>query len=232
MCTVLLRYQPDAPWPLLVAAVRDEFLERAWDPPAAHWPDDPDLVGGRDRTAGGTWLAVRRGRPAVAALLNGVRLPLAPGRPTRGTLALAALRDRLPSSFAGYDAFHLMLGTPSSLQVWSWDGSTMEHRFLAPGNHILVNLGVNTVDDPLVPHFAPLLAALAGPPLPGSWGGWPALLAGDGLDPADDAALLIRRSIEDRTYGSSSASLVAVSPTGLRYDFTPTPLTPFWSRVL
>ena len=122
--------------------------------------------------------------------------------------------------------------TPSSVQVWSWDGSTVEHQTLAPGNHILVNLGVDTVDDPLVPHFAPLLAALADPPLPDSWGDWPALLRGDGLDPTDDAALLIRRSVEDRTYGSTSACLAAISPSAVRYDFTPTPLTPAWSRVV
>jgi hypothetical protein len=175
---------------------------------------------------------VRRERPAVAALLNGVRLPPVAGRPTRGTLALAALRGELPASFEGYDGFHLLHGTPSSLQVWSWDGSTVEHRELAPGNHILVNLGVDTADDPLVPHFAPLLAALPGPPLPESFGAWPGLLAGDGLDPTDDAALLIRKSVEDRTYGSTSACLVGISPTRVRYDFTPTPLTPAWSRVV
>jgi hypothetical protein len=231
MCTVLLRFQPDAAWPLLVAAVRDEFLERPWDPPAAHWPETPTLVGGRDRTAGGTWLAVRPDRPAVAALLNGARLPIVEGRPTRGSLALAALQDKVPSSFEGYDGFQLLLGTPTEVTVWSWDGSTVEQRSLAPGNHILVNLGVDTADDPLVPHFAPLLAALPSPDLPSSWGGWPGLLAGDGLDPADDAALLVRRTVADRTYGSSSASLVAISPTTLRYDFTPTPLTPHWSRV-
>jgi uncharacterized protein with NRDE domain len=58
MCTVLLRFRPGRRWPLLVAAVRDEFLERPWDPPAAHWPR-PTIIGGRDRTAGGTWLAAR-----------------------------------------------------------------------------------------------------------------------------------------------------------------------------
>jgi hypothetical protein len=231
MCTVLLRFQPDAAWPLLVAAVRDEFLERGWDPPAAHWSDSPTLVGGRDRSAGGTWLAVRPDRPSVAALLNGVRLPPQPGRPTRGTLALAALRGELPSSFAGYDGFHLLLGTPTSVTVWSWDGVTLDHRTLAPGNHILVNLGVDTVDDPLVPHFAPLLAAVATPDLPDSWGGWPALLQGDRLDPGDEAALLVRKSIEDKTYGSSSACLVGISSGTVRYDFTASPLTPHWFRV-
>jgi hypothetical protein len=63
------------------------------------------------------------------------------------------------------------------------------------------------------------------------------LLRGDGLDPADPRALLVAHEYEGRRYGSGSASLVAVGAagggfTGARYDFTPHPLTPAWSRVL
>jgi hypothetical protein len=236
MCTVLLRFRPDAAWPLLVAAVRDEFLERPWDPPGRHW--GPDLVGGRDRTAGGTWLAVRPERPAVAALLNGVRLP-APAsgtRPSRGGLPLAALRGELPADLTPYDGFHLLLGTRSSLIVWSWDGVEVVRRELDPGDHILVNLGVDAADDPLVPHFAPLLAALDDPPLAGAdtaaaWGDWVSLLAGDGLAPDDPRALLVRREFEGRLYGSGSASLVAIGADVVRYDFTPTPMTPQWIQI-
>src|SRR5256714_4879658 len=73
MCTVLLRFAPGTSCPLLFGAVRDEFVDRSWDPPAAHWGGR--LLGGRDRSAGGTWLAVDPDRPAVAAVLNGGRLP-------------------------------------------------------------------------------------------------------------------------------------------------------------
>jgi len=76
MCTVLLRLTPDGRWPVLLGAIRDEFADRPWDAPGAHWRGPwSALVGGRDRTAGGTWLAVdpSSDRPAVAALLNGVR---------------------------------------------------------------------------------------------------------------------------------------------------------------
>ncbi|MFD0584066.1 NRDE family protein [Dactylosporangium darangshiense] len=68
MCTVLLRFDPDATWPVLIAAVRDEYLARPWEPPAEHWPG---RFGGRDSTAGGTWLAVDPARPSATALLNG-----------------------------------------------------------------------------------------------------------------------------------------------------------------
>ncbi|HJR26692.1 MAG TPA: NRDE family protein, partial [Acidimicrobiales bacterium] len=59
MCTVLLRVDPGSPWPVLLGAIRDEFVDRPWDPPARHWSGPwAGLVGGRDAKAGGTWLAV------------------------------------------------------------------------------------------------------------------------------------------------------------------------------
>src|SRR5690349_22715141 len=115
MCTVLLRLQPGAPRPLIVGAIRDEFVQRAWDPPGHHWPGTrAGLVGGRDQTAGGTWLAVEPARSTVAALLNaGRRDPLPDGqsRPTRGDLALRVLAEgTVPdgAELEPYDRFHLL----------------------------------------------------------------------------------------------------------------------------
>lgn len=259
MCTVLLRFQPevlrepapegspDRRWPLLVAAVRDEFLDRPWDPPAAHWPEHPSIVGGRDRTAGGTWLAVDTAQPAIAAVLNGVRQPPSAARPSRGNLPLAALTGTLPESFDGYDGFHLIHGTGSAVVVWSWDGTNLDRHDLTPGNHIIVNDGVDAVLDPLVPHFAPLLSALPSPSLHGpttqaAWGPWVELLRGDGLALDDPRALLLYKQLQGtepgleqfagRVYGSGSLALVGIGPTGVRYDFTPTPLTPAWHPIL
>lgn len=246
MCTVLLRFAPDAAWPVLLGAIRDEFADRPWDPPAAHWgAAGSGLIGGRDRSAGGTWLAVdpSSGRPAVAALLNGARRPPLPdgARPTRGTLALEVLASGRPpeaGAVVDHDGFHLVLATPAGVDVWSWDGNALEHRGLPAGNHIVVNLGVDTHDDPLVPHFEPLLAALPDPPLssgtpsPVAWEAWVDLLGGVGLDPTDPRALLVRREIEGRTYASTSATLVGLSAGGVRYDFSGDPTDPTaWSEV-
>lgn len=225
MCTVLLRLAPGEGLPVLLGAVRDEFVDRPWVLPARHWPGAwSHLMGGRDEVAGGTWLAVDQERRAVAALLNaGRREPPEDGqRPTRGTLALRILTaEGLPADLSRYDRFHLLRATLAGGELWSWDGEALTHTELAPGDHIIVNAGLDIDTDPLVLHFAPLLAAL-----PSTVEAWVKLLTGGGLDPGDERALVVRQEIEGRPYGSTSASLLALSPSGVRYDFTATPADP------
>ena len=161
-----------------------------------------------------------------------------PGQADPGTLPLAALRGDLPPAqrMRDYDGFHLLLGTPERVRLWSWDGQEVREHEVAPGDHIIVNLGLDTMDDPLVPHFAPQLRALPVAPLTGpdthtAWDGWVDLLRGDGLPPDDPRALIERRVVNDAIYGSTSACLVGLSATAVRYDFTGTPATPVWSPV-
>lgn len=68
MCLILLAWQAHPHYPLVVAANRDEFFERP-TASAQFWPEQPNLLAGRDLLAGGTWLGVtRNGR--FAALTN------------------------------------------------------------------------------------------------------------------------------------------------------------------
>ena len=91
MCTVVLLRRPGAPWPLLLAANRDERRSRPWRPPARHWPDRPDVVAGLDELAEGSWLGVND-YGVVAAILNrSGSLGPAAGKRSRGELVLEAL---------------------------------------------------------------------------------------------------------------------------------------------
>jgi hypothetical protein len=107
-------------------------------------------------------------------------------------------------------------------------------------NSGVVNSGVVDAGDPdtagvphelaRAAHFVPRFAAATRPdpqpgePVAGAWGDWLPLLDGDGLDPADPAALIVRRDLADgRTWGSTSISLVALAPGLVRYDFTGRP---------
>lgn len=229
MCTVLLRFAPGTRWPVLVGAVRDEFMARPWDWPAAHWGGT--VVGGRDQQAGGTWLAVDPPAKRLGALLNGaLPLPRDGSRPSRGELPLLSVREEFtPPDFRAYDTLHLIRATLTSVDVWSWDGTTVTSSALAPGDYVIVNDGVDAASDPLVAWIRPLLAGAASPdPRPGlstveAWGDWLPLMTGGGLDPADPRALIIRHEFGGRVYGSTSETLVALGEDGVRYDFTDKP---------
>src|SRR5690606_37670593 len=65
MCLLALAWQTHPRYRLIFAGNRDEFHARP-SAAAAWWQDAPDVFGGRDLEAGGTWLGMRRdGRFAV-----------------------------------------------------------------------------------------------------------------------------------------------------------------------
>jgi hypothetical protein len=256
MCTAVISFAPSSPVPVLLAGVRDELLDRPWQPPDRHWPDRPALIGGRDLQAGGTWLAVDTDARRVACVLNGWGRP-APeqARVSRGELPLrmatdGKLGDVEPERL---DPFHLLCAEPDAVRLFSWDGVDLTERRLEPGLHMVVNCGLEgrcpaspgAADERVqrmaarVGHFRPRLTAAPRPvPWDGSsaaaWGAWLPLAGGDGLDPGDPRALVIRGAGEGgRGYGTTSISLVGLSAERIRYDFCAAPGDDgAWFRVL
>ncbi|WP_412543986.1 NRDE family protein [Longispora sp. K20-0274] len=239
MCTVFIDFDRGRAWPVLLAGVRDEFRDRPWSPPAAHWPElGGHVLGGRDEVAGGTWLAVDTDAPAVAVVLNQPPSPHdATATVSRGTLPLAALRS-LDVDPEGYAGFHLLRCTLDAVVLLSWDGVTLDRRELAEGRHIVSSLGADNPAHPRVGHTMPGFRALPatapepGLPTAGAWGGWLGMVGGDGLPGDDDRALLVDRVFEGRHYASGSVSLVGLAADGrVRYDFTASPREPHWRPV-
>jgi Transport and Golgi organisation 2 len=145
VCTAILDLAPGLP--VLLAGVRDEFTDRAWQPPGRHWPGHPGLTGGRDLLAGGTWLAVSPGASRVTCILNGRGRPApAASRRTRGVLPLQVADDgKLSgSALADFDPFHLLSAEPGRALMWSWDGERLTERELGAGLHLVVNSGLDS----------------------------------------------------------------------------------------
>ena len=136
MCTILLRLAPDADETVLLAANRDEFRDRATDDPMEI---APAVFAGRDRRAGGTWLAV--GRHGLAAVTNISGIPPRPGAPSRGQLPLLALAGTLPADLHPYNAFNLLIVDAAGARVLTHlgDGSIAGPVPLAAGLHVIVN---------------------------------------------------------------------------------------------
>ena len=94
MCSIVLHIGADG---IFIAANRDEMVDRLWDPPREYWPG---ILGGRDRTGGGTWAALNR-HNVFAALLNRTgSLGPATGKLSRGNLPLLALAHKTAAEAA------------------------------------------------------------------------------------------------------------------------------------
>ena len=144
MCLILLALEvvPGRPWLLL--GNRDEFHARP-SAAAQAWTDAPDVIGGRDLEAGGSWLALNRsGR--FAAITN-VRSG-APRRGTRsrGELVATFARGRMaPLSHARETAAHRAEFGPFNFIVGDRETAACasslrdEAWSLAPGVHVLSN---------------------------------------------------------------------------------------------
>ncbi|HEY5272063.1 MAG TPA: NRDE family protein [Acidimicrobiales bacterium] len=140
-------------FPLVVAANRDERLDRPATPITVLRESGPRVLGGRDELAGGTWLAVND-HGVVAGLTNRPSaLGKDPTRRSRGELPLllasaesaahgvSTLAARVRPS--EYNAAWMLVGDRRSLHYVELDGeSRLVHLALAPGIHILENLAI------------------------------------------------------------------------------------------
>src|SRR5213593_284295 len=130
MCTLILGVDVVGAATVIAGANRDEDRTRPSESPRV-LSSEPRVVGGRDRRAGGTWLAVREAR-ALVAMLNRRDDALAPAaRRSRGLLALetagvrasgagtALARAALDHARAGlaqgeYAPFSMVFATPGA----------------------------------------------------------------------------------------------------------------------
>jgi uncharacterized protein with NRDE domain len=151
MCLVAFAWQAHPAWQLVLGANRDEFYDRP-SAPAAWWPEQPDLLAGRDLRAGGIWLGVTRaGRFAAITNFRDPDDTRAAAR-SRGELPLAFLASAQPASeFAqqawtlrdAYNGFNLLLGDGEELW-YSGSRDAQGPRRVEPGVHALSNALLDT----------------------------------------------------------------------------------------
>ena len=150
MCTITLAWQCFEEAPLILAANRDELLDRPSDPPAVReW--GKRVVAPQDREAAGTWIGYNEAGVLVA-ITNRWTPPGLEGERSRGLL----VRDALGESTADdamrlvereldertYDGFNLLVADESSALLAEYDGNR-RIATLDPGVHVIVNVGAN-----------------------------------------------------------------------------------------
>lgn len=215
MCTVVVRWSPGRPSQIL--ALRDELTTRAFDDPGRWWPELPDVVGGRDSVAGGTWCAsdVRTG--ATALVLNRPQKRVADaGAPSRGVLPLLAVAHEndwtAHVELAGMASFALVLVTPSTLRTWVYDGVELSVTDAEAGTHMVTSGGV---EDGKAERFLPAFAETDDH-------AWRALIQRDAPSP-DLTELVVRRERGDLVYATVFGQLIESEPGRLHLDYSRTP---------
>ena len=218
MCTVALLLRPGHVWPVVLVANRDERVDRDWDPPAAWWPDYPGVIGGRDHTAGGTWMALNRHGLTAAVLNRPGSLGPAAGKRSRGELPLLALAettaaaavDAIVSLDSGlWRGFNLVIAGREGATFIRGAGQGRPAAFALPaGVSMITAHDPNDRDSPRVArHLTRFQNAAA--PEPDQWDEWRAILA-DCSGPAGEQLNVVARG----GFGTVCSSLLAIPASG------------------
>jgi len=175
MCTLVAAFHPDARYPLVVAANRDERLQRPSTPPHL-WADPLPFLAPRDEQAGGTWLGLNRHNLFVG-VTNRFGVTPEPQRTSRGQLVLSALRSPDAASLHHtlhtlepdrYNAFHLLYADPTQAFVTWSDGARIHQQTLEPGLHIITERSLGGDDhartELILRHAEPLQRPAPAPP--------------------------------------------------------------------
>jgi uncharacterized protein with NRDE domain len=141
MCLLTIAHRASTRFPLVIAANRDEDYDRATHD-AHFWNDAPDVLGGRDAVAGGSWLAVTRtGRFAAVTNLRGAE------RQTRSRGALVrdfVVGEMTPADYPmrfmpyadQYAGFHFFAGEAGGELLYATPHSS---AIVEPGIHAVSN---------------------------------------------------------------------------------------------
>jgi uncharacterized protein with NRDE domain len=212
MCTLIAFHRPDPRVPLLVAANRDEYLDRPAAGPAWAERGERRILAPRDLRAGGSWLGLND-RGVFAALTNRPCPSLDRSLRSRGLLVLDALAatsareaaDALAALPArAYNPFNLFVADGAEAFVAVYEGVPRVTE-LAPGAHVIGNADP---DDRSVAKVARLLdAAEAVVAAPREWWieGLAAVCRGhDGATPLGAAC------VHHGGYGTRSSTLLLI----------------------
>jgi hypothetical protein len=214
MCTVILLIRPGHDWPLVLAANRDEMLQRAWDPPGRYWPNLPGVVAGRDRTAGGTWMGVNDANVAAAVLNRPGSLGPAAGKSSRGELPLLALKHASASNAVAtvcetdasvWRSFNLVIADRNgAFFIRGLGHGQPAATRLTPGLHMITAHDPDDRESPRVARHLDRFGA-AESPGPGDWSAWQAILADRTGTPGEQINVMPRGG-----FGTVCSSLVAL----------------------
>jgi len=227
MCTVIILRRPGHPWPLLIAANRDEMQGRPSLAPSRHWPDRPDVRAGLDELAGGTWMALNDNGVAAAILNRRNSLGPADGFRSRGEIPLEAV-DHADASAAvealtalepsSYRPFNLVVADNRDAYWLRNTGGKIDSAEIPIGLSMITAYDLDDTDSPRVRTFLDRFRSAERPDVDtGDWSAWTALLGNrlhnameQPMGDSESGPLAAMNVVTDVGFGTVSSSLLAL----------------------
>ena len=145
MCILFIAVDQHPRYPLIIAANRDEYHARPSEP-MHYWPDQPGILAGRDRRAGGTWFGVNAGGRIAAVANHRVAAPDGGHTRSRGELVARFLGNSdLTENYAGFLHDHHRDFAPFNLvygeagQLYRFSSAAPASRPFEGGLHSISN---------------------------------------------------------------------------------------------
>jgi len=222
MCTLVILYQPDNSWPVVIGTNRDEMVTRPWLAPARHWSDRPNVIAGLDKLAGGSWLGMNDA--GVIAAINNRAGSLGPeqDKRSRGELVLEALEHDSATDAAdalihlnpvAYRAFNLTIADTNNVfwirHLGHSDPDSIEVFTVPPGVSMLTAHDLNDSSCQRIKTYLPRFRE-ANVPQPDTedWSEWQALLLS--RESVSNEASGAMRIITESGFNTVSSSLIAL----------------------
>ena len=220
MCTLIILRRPNHSWPLILAANRDEMLNRSSLPPDRHWTDRSEVIAGRDELAGGTWLGINDYGVSAAILNRTGSLGPTTNKRTRGELVLEALDHSDAKSAAEaleniqsstYRSFNMVI-SDNTLSYWLRStGTDIVTKSKIPDGLSMITSGeLNDMKSPRIPTFLTKFKKAIPPNInTNNWLAWKNLLSIQDYShqAGPHEAMCI---VTEEGYGTVSSSLIAL----------------------
>ena len=224
MCSSVILFRKENPWPIIIGSNRDELLSRKSNFPNKHWPKlYPHIIGGYDQEKKGTWIAVSK-QGLVSFIHNrSLRFDNNLPKKSRGQIildllsfdlieeAVEHLQNLNQKNFKGFNIIicnklNCFWGKHTSID------KKIEVKEVPEGLSILTNKDLNDLSDKKTNYY---LNKFSQTPIPDpnkdDWLSWELLLATESIENQsypEEAFCFINKNYN---YGTKSSSLIAIS---------------------
>ena len=220
MCTSVILFRKNSNWPLILATNRDEYFNRKSLPPGRHWKNQPDIIGGLDKLAGGTWCAVNESG-LVACIHNRTLGVKSFSNKSRGEIIIKILKGKNINEakkiiesldFSAYNGFNLIFGNNESA-YWlkhSDPKSKLSMKNIHEGISVMTNCDLNDARDKKTKYYKKEFDNIPYPdPNSQNWSYWETLLKSDKIEKQTKPEESICFNI-DNNFGTVSSAIICL----------------------